>query len=119
MAEAKTYKGGCHCGQVQYEATTDLAQVISCNCSICAKRGWLLTFVGPEQFALHADEQELTDYQFHKKVVHHKFCNVCGVASFGQGTTPDGRTMFAVNVRCLDGVDISSLKVTPVDGKSF
>jgi hypothetical protein len=119
MAQTKTYKGGCHCGQVQYEATTDLSQVISCNCSICSKRGLLLTFVTPDQFALHAGAQGLTDYQFNKKVIHHKFCDVCGVASFAEGKKPDGKTMFAINVRCLDGVDVSSLTVTPVDGKNF
>ena len=48
MAMMRTYTGGCHCGQVRYEVTTDLAAVVSCNCSICTKRGLLLNFVSPE-----------------------------------------------------------------------
>jgi hypothetical protein len=35
------------------------------------------------------------------------------------GTAPDGRKMAAINVRCLDGVDVFALKPRPVDGKSF
>ena len=117
MTEAKTYSGGCHCGQVRYEASADLDQVISCNCSICMKRGLLLTFVGAQQFQLVSGKDSLSDYQFGKKAIHHLFCSGCGVESFARGTAPDGSEMVAVNVRCLDGVDLASLTLTPFDGK--
>ena len=119
MPAAKTYSGGCHCGKVRYEATTDLAQVLSCNCSICTKRGLLLTFVPQQQFKLLSGGDALTDYQFASKNIHHLFCLDCGVQSFARGTRPDGSPMVAVNVRCLDGVDLSSLPLTPFDGKSL
>ncbi|RKH62873.1 GFA family protein [Corallococcus llansteffanensis] len=117
MAEMKTYAGACHCGQVQYEAQTDLAQVVSCNCSICSKRGLLLTFVPPEQFKPVAgvDSQKL--YQFNKKVIDHLFCPTCGVESYGTGKGPDGKQMYAINVRCLDGVDVSTLTPMPFNGR--
>ena len=35
MGEARTHTGGCHCKKVRYEVTSDLSQVISCNCSNC------------------------------------------------------------------------------------
>ncbi len=120
MADMKTYTGGCHCGKVAYEANVNLDSVISCNCSICQKRGMLLTFVSPEQFKLTKGEQKaLTDYQFNKKVIHHLFCPDCGVESFATGTTPDGKQMYAVNVRCLEGVDLAALQPRPVDGRRF
>jgi hypothetical protein len=117
MPETKT--GGCHCGQVRFEATADLGQVTSCNCSICTKRGMLLTFVPSDSFAMRAGADLLTDYQFGKKAIHHYFCPTCGVAPFSRGTGPDGKEMVAVNVRCLDGVDIAALKLTPFDGQSL
>lgn len=119
MAEPKTHTGGCHCGHVRYQVTTDLSQVIACNCSICSKRGLLLTFVSPEQFSLRSNGATLCDYQFHKHVIHHRFCPVCGVESFAEGLTPDGRKMVAVNVRCLDNVDLAALTPLPFDGKSL
>jgi hypothetical protein len=119
MSEAKTYAGSCHCGAVKFEVTGQLDSAISCNCSMCLRRGGLLTFVSPQQFKLLAGEAAQTDYQFNRKNIHHLFCATCGVFSFGHGTGPKGDPMYAVNVRCLEGVDIGQLKVTPVDGRSF
>jgi hypothetical protein len=118
MAETKTYTGGCHCGEVRFEVTVDISNVMSCNCSICQKRGALWVFVPPESFALRAGSDDLKDYQFNKRVIHHVFCPQCGVGAFSRGTSPQGE-MIAVNVRCLDDVDLASLKVTPFDGKSL
>jgi len=118
MAE-RTYTGGCHCGKVRYEASLDLDQTMACNCSRCSKLGWILTFTPAEKFTLLSGENELTDYLFNKHAIHHLFCSTCGIESFARGKKPDGTEMAAVNVRCLDGVDIGALKPTPVDGRSF
>jgi hypothetical protein len=118
MAEAKTYTGGCHCGAVRYEATLALDPVISCNCSICSKRGLLLSFATPDQFKLVSGGDTLSDYQFNKHVIHHLYCPKCGVESFAHGKKPDGQEMVAINVRCLDDVDVSALKLTQFDGRS-
>jgi hypothetical protein len=118
MAEMKTYKGGCHCKKVTYEVTTDLGMVISCNCSICSKRGSLLTFVGEPQFKLLSGEGATTDYQFNKHIIHHRFCSTCGILSYANGVSPDGKPVVAVNVRCLDDVDPKSLTLTEYDGKN-
>jgi hypothetical protein len=119
MTETKTYTGSCHCGQVAYEADTDLGMVVSCNCSICRKRGALLTFVPEDNFRLKSGGEALTDYLFNKKVVHHMFCPTCGVGAFARGIRPDGAKMIALNVRCLDGVDLDALKVRKFDGASL
>ena len=119
MADMHTYSGGCHCGRVRYEVTTALSPILACNCSICQKRGYLLTFAPGSQFKLLSGEYEQTDYQFNKEIIHHLFCKSCGIGSFATGTGPDGSKMVAVNVRCLDGVDLDALTVTPFDGKSL
>src|SRR5687768_10529209 len=105
MGEAKTYEGGCHCGNVRYQVTTAIGSVVACNCSICSKKAHLLTFVPPDAFTLVKGEDELTDYQFNKKNIHHLFCRTCGISSFARGTGQDGKTMYSINVRCLDGVN--------------
>jgi hypothetical protein len=118
MPEPATYQGGCHCGAVRYEVTTDLARVISCNCSLCGREGALRTFVMADHFRLLAGEDALTDYQFNKHNIHHLFCRTCGIRSFCRGTGADGRAMYGINARCLDGVDLAALPVTSFDGRS-
>jgi hypothetical protein len=118
MAEAMSRSGGCHCGAVRYEVETDLATVISCNCSICTKKGMLWNFAPIEKFTLLRGEESLTDYLFHKHVVHHLSCKICGVESFARGKHPNGTDVAAINVRCLDGIELSELTLTPVDGRS-
>jgi hypothetical protein len=119
MAEAKTWTGGCHCGLVRYEVETSLDGLVTCNCSICQKRGSILAFVPESSFRLISGEDAQTDYQFNKKTIHHLFCKTCGVSSFATGRKPDGTATVAVNVRCLDGLDAHTLNPTPFDGKSL
>ena len=40
-------------------------------------------------------------------------------ADSARGRTAEGAEMVAVNVRCLDDVDIASLKLVPFDGRSL
>lgn len=119
MGESAKYSGGCHCGAVRYEVETTLDPVISCNCSICRKRGTLLAFAPLDKFQLTSGENNLSEYQFNRKVIHHMFCSGCGVAPFARGVRPDGAQMVAINVRCLDGVDLDSLTIRKFDGASL
>jgi hypothetical protein len=118
MAETKTYTGSCHCGKVRYEVTAALETLMQCNCSICSRAGYLMSFVPAEQFKLLSGEDALTDYQFNKQNIHHLFCSTCGIRSFGRGTGKGGAKMCMINVRCLEGVDHDSFEIKKVDGKS-
>jgi hypothetical protein len=118
MAEQR-YTGGCQCGKVRYEVAADLDRALSCNCSRCSKLGWIISFVPAQKFKLHSGDDAQTDYLFNKHAIHHLFCSTCGIESFARGTGPDGSEMVAVNVRCLDGVDVGELKPMPFDGKSL
>lgn len=111
--------GGCHCGKVRYAVTGSFDSAIACNCSICARKGTLLSFVPVAAFTLERGDDALTDYQFNRNAIHHLFCNTCGVTSFARGAAPDGSPMVAVNVRCLDDFDLDAVKVSRFDGKSL
>ncbi|MGE0527964.1 MAG: GFA family protein [Bdellovibrionales bacterium] len=113
------YKGGCHCGAIRFEVKLELNQAISCNCSICSMRGYILAFTPEQNFKLVTGESQLVDYQFGKKTIHHYFCVRCGTAPFGQGTAPDGQRMRAINIRCLDEVDLGKVPTRAFDGKSL
>ena len=114
-----TYTGGCQCGAVRYEVKAEIGAVVACNCSRCAKLGWLLTFVPAGDFKLLSGEDHTIDFTFHKRVIHHPFCSTCGIQSFARGERPDGANVVAINVRCLDGVDPDSLTVKKFDGRAL
>lgn len=115
----KTYEGHCHCGAVRFKADTDLEKTITCNCSHCEIKGLILTFVPASQFTLLSGEDNLSEYRFNTKKIQHIFCKTCGVEPYGRGEDKAGNPIVAVNVRCLEGVDISKLAPTPLDGKSW
>ncbi len=113
------YTGGCHCGNVKFEVEMTIDKLISCNCSICSKRGHLLGFTEEKNFTLLKGQDSLSDYQFAKKNIHHYFCKNCGIGSFGKGTLPNGTKMRAINARCLDNVDLKQFSIMEYDGKSL
>src|SRR3954471_5634323 len=119
MPDSKTYTGGCHCGQVRFECTSDLAMVTDCNCSICTKKGLHFTFLDPKSFQLRAGEENLKEYLFNKHAIHHQLCVDCGVDVFGRGKKPDGSDVVALNVSCIDGIELSKLKMTTIEGRSM
>lgn len=116
-----TYKGSCHCGTVKFSFDGGLsAPVTECNCSHCARKGFLLTFVGVDDFTLETPDAPLTEYRFNTKSLAHLFCPTCGVQAFARGRTPKtGRDVVAINVRCVEEIDLDALTRNQVDGKSF
>lgn len=114
---AQTYSGGCQCGAVRFEAVgINTDQAIACNCSRCGRLGAMLCFVPETSFTLEKGADSLTEYRFNKEVIQHVFCKVCGVQPFARAKGPDGTPMVAVNIRCLDGVNVHDFKPAPYDG---
>jgi hypothetical protein len=108
------YSGKCHCGAVEIEVEAD--ETISCkdcNCSICAKSGFLHLIVPKSKFRLIKGEESLTTYTFNTGTAKHRFCKVCGIKVFYiPRSNPDG---FDVNVRCLEPQP-KELIILPFDG---
>ena len=113
------YTGSCHCGAVTFTVAADApTEAMSCNCSHCSRKGFLLTFVPADQFMLNSGDDKLTDYQFYKHKITHRFCNICGTQSFAEGDSANG-PIRAVNLRCVPSVEIDALTINKVDGASF
>jgi hypothetical protein len=111
------YRGSCHCGKVTLEFEGQIDGVVSCNCSICSRRGSLLHFTSRDALTV-TGEPELSTYTFNKHAIRHRFCKTCGILTFGEGVDPQGKRTAAVNVRCLEDFDLSTLKVHHYDGRS-
>lgn len=112
------HKGSCHCGRFAYEVDGDYSEGLECNCSHCSRKGYLLWFVPRESLRVDAVD-ELSVYHFNKHVIDHHFCPDCGCAPFGIGKGPDGKETAAINLRCIEDIDLTTLKRVPVDGRSF
>lgn len=110
--------GSCHCGQIRFTVEGDYGEVIECNCSHCSRKGYLLWFVPREKLRLSSPEAMIATYKFNKHVIDHHFCPTCGCAPFGFGKAPDGTATAAVNIRCLEGVDLTTVKRIPYDGRN-
>lgn len=112
------YRGSCHCGQVAFEAEGEIGGVMACNCSMCQRKGSLLWFIPRENLRLLTSPDAMSTYTFNKHVIQHHFCPKCGIHPFGEGIGPDGQAMAAVNVRCIEGIDLESLPVQHFDGRA-
>ncbi len=120
LTSAATVKhtGGCHCGRVRFEVEAPARiEVAECNCSICAKVGYLHLIVPAARFRLLGGRDELTTYTFNTGVAQHYFCKHCGVKSFYiPRSHPDG---VSVNARCLDDGSVESTTVLPYNGRNW
>ncbi|MDH4165654.1 MAG: GFA family protein [Gammaproteobacteria bacterium] len=114
----RVHKGGCHCGAVRFEVEAPKNPTVQdCNCSICAKSGFLHLIVPRSHFRLLSGEDHLTTYTFGIGAAKHLFCKVCGIKSFYiPRSNPDG---ISVNLRCLDEGTIENVTVKPFDGRNW
>ncbi|MEQ1583503.1 MAG: GFA family protein [Candidatus Nitrotoga sp.] len=113
------YKGRCHCGKVAFEVEGEINGAIACNCSICSRKGTLMWFVPREKLRLLTPESEMSTYTFNKHIIKHRFCPTCGIHPYGEGVGPNGNSMAAINIRCIEGIDLSSVPVQNYDGLSL
>jgi hypothetical protein len=112
----RSYSGRCHCGAVRFRFTADVTRAIKCNCSICIRRGNVMS-----QHYHALDEltgrDALTLYQWGDHMVNFWFCRTCGIHPFAQITAEPER--HRINLGCVDGIDTLALPIDLIDGKSF
>lgn len=113
------YQGSCHCGQIRFEAEGEIASAMSCNCSICERKGSLLWFVPRSAMQLLTPEEDSRSYLFNKHRITHRFCPTCGVSPYSEAPSPSGDAMAAINIRCIEGIDLQAIPVTHFDGRSM
>lgn len=114
-----THTGSCHCGSVAFEVEGEIDSALACNCSMCGRRGSLLWFVPRAALRLTTPESAAATYTFNKHLIQHRFCPTCGIHPYGEGTAPDGNAMAAINLRCVEGVDLDAIPVHRYDGRSL
>lgn len=113
------YSGSCHCGAVAFAVEADAPKsALSCNCSHCRRKGFLLAFVPAAEFTLTSGADKLREYTYNTHKIRHQFCTICGTQAFAFGKGQDGSDVRAINLRCVPGIELEKLELQPFDGAS-
>ncbi|PTB22166.1 type I-B CRISPR-associated protein Cas8b1/Cst1 [Trinickia symbiotica] len=111
-------RGSCHCGAVRFEVRTALEPATRCNCSLCRRRGAVMSApFEADHLTIVSGHDALALYQFNTRVAKHYFCRHCGIYTFHQ--TRMNPKLWRVNVACLEGVDPYALEASVADGASL
>jgi hypothetical protein len=113
--DTMTHHGSCYCGKVQFEFGGTVDGAMTCNCSICSRKGGLLFALGEAEFTLLTPDDELSRYTFNNHAIVHRFCKTCGMQTFAQHAAQNA---VYVNLRCVEGIDLASVPVMEFDGRS-
>ena len=95
----------CHCEKVELEVNISdegFKKLMRCNCSLCKKKGAIMTPISKEQLKVVKGEDVLKLYQYHTKVAKHYFCSNCGI--YTHHVMRSNPNMYGINVACLEGI---------------
>lgn len=116
LNEDNWLEGGCHCGSIRFKVLVERNSALECNCSICAKKGFINLIAPAEHFVLLQGEENLSTYRFNTKTAEHRFCKTCGIHPFSRPRSHPGS--YDVNARCLDD-GYAFLQIEPFDGQNW
>ena len=109
----------CHCGGVEIEVNVpdQFKKLVRCNCSLCKRKGTIMTMVGLDDLKVVKGQDLLKLYQYHTKVAKHYFCSNCGIYTHHNPRINPAMTGF--NVGCIDEINTFDMKEVPVnDGQN-
>ena len=109
----------CHCGTIEAEIKIvgNFEKTLRCNCSLCKRKGALMSMVKSENFKIVKGADKLKLYQFHTKVAKHYFCSECGIYTHHNPRSNPAMTGF--NLGCIDQINTFDLKnITVNDGQN-
>jgi hypothetical protein len=112
---ARPYKLSCHCGALRLEVDAELTGLLECNCSTCARSGFIHWKVPVGAVRLVTQKSWLSTYLWRDAHAGHQFCPTCGTAMLRTGY----KDLISVNARCLKGVDAFQLEIARYDGRNL
>jgi hypothetical protein len=111
----RPYMLSCHCGAIRLKVDATLTGLLECNCSTCARSGFVHWKVPVEAVHLVTQKRQLSTYVWCDADGGHHFCPTCGTAILRTGH----RDCISLNARCLEGVDVFELEVSRYDGRNL
>ena len=119
-------KLSCHCSGVEIEVNVpdQYKKLMRCNCSLCKRKGAIMTMVGHDDLKVIKGQDLIKLYQYHTKVAEHYFCSKCGIYTHSNPRSNHDK-VYMLNVACIEGVkpfELENIKVNdginhPLDKK--
>ena len=109
----------CHCGAIEasINCAGNLEKVLRCNCSLCKRKGAVMSMVKNDDFKIIKGEDKLSLYKFHTKVANHYFCSICGIYTHHNPRINPAMTGF--NLGCIENIDTFKFNdVLIIDGQN-
>ncbi|MGS0676849.1 GFA family protein [Shewanella sp. 125m-1] len=108
------YKVSCHCGEVELELNLPdgLVDLRRCDCSMCRRRGAVVTSASLDGITIIKGVEKLSLYQFNTLTAKHYFCRICGIYTHHQRRS--NPKQFGVNVACIEGINPYNLGDIPL-----
>ena len=111
------FDGACHCGAVRFTVEAEIAELTTCDCSLCVIRNAVMAKVPEGALTVTAGREHLALYQWNTRRAEHHFCSRCGIYVFHRKrAAPDH---FGVNVFCLAGFDPASVPIRATEGANM
>lgn len=113
-----TKKGTCHCKKVEFQITLEgeFKDVRRCNCSLCRRKGAVISSVPLSNLKVTNGAENLTLYQWNTKTAKHYFCKTCGIYTHHQRRS--NPSLYGFNIACIEGVNPYEFDVGIGDGAS-
>ena len=113
------YLGSCHCGLVKFKfhAENIFSDLYRCNCSLCVKKSIVMKSIKREDFFLLSQKENISEYQWNKRIARHFFCKHCGIYTHHNRRRDTSK--ISINITCVDDILLpKNLKVKEVNGAS-
>ena len=111
----------CHCGEVEIQVNLkkNIDELMRCNCSMCKRKGTMVTTINKEDLKIVKGKDKIKTYQFNTGVAKHHFCSECGIHTHNlRRSNPN---TFGINVGCIDEIgnnELFRLKTVINDGQN-
>ena len=108
----------CHCKKVRIQINLPVSpKLVRCNCSICKRKGAIMTMIEPDGFKILAGADFIKKYKFHTKAASHFFCSNCGI--YTHHNPRRNPSLYGVNVGCLEDFNFTdNQEIKIIDGKN-
>jgi hypothetical protein len=118
MAEPELI-AACHCGRATITLPRRPDYVNRCNCSLCAKSGWIGIYYASSELKIAGTFDEYVRTDIKQPFLRILRCDTCGSPTHWEPLTAPPHDRMGINARLVDPELLEGVEVREVDGASW